>query len=66
MLFHLTIIVLQNAKDKMGEDLVKFYLEEWERFTFSSKVMNGFCSYLNRCVSYNPIEVNVCKQMQDT
>ncbi len=57
MQLHMLIIVLQNAKDKMGEDLVKLYLQEWERFTFSSKVMNGFCSYLNRCVPYNSIEV---------
>ncbi|ODN04879.1 Cullin-1 [Orchesella cincta] len=38
----------KNGADKMGEDLLTFYLREWERFTFSSKVMNGFCSYLNR------------------
>ncbi|CAL8109560.1 unnamed protein product [Orchesella dallaii] len=38
----------KNGADKMGDELLNFYLREWERFTFSSKVMNGFCSYLNR------------------
>ncbi|CAF2018310.1 unnamed protein product [Rotaria magnacalcarata] len=40
--------IFQKGVDLQGESLLRFYVDNWERYRFSSEVANGFCRYLNR------------------
>ncbi|EDV28327.1 uncharacterized protein TRIADDRAFT_37264 [Trichoplax adhaerens] len=45
--FYLVPKVLE-ANEAIGESLLTYFTAEWERFKFSSKVLDGICAYLNR------------------
>ncbi|EFP03402.1 hypothetical protein CRE_09622 [Caenorhabditis remanei] len=55
-----TIEVFKKMRELVGEDFLKAYTTEWERFLFSVKVLDGICSYLNRdCINRQRDEGNL-------
>ncbi|CAF4555110.1 unnamed protein product, partial [Rotaria socialis] len=40
--------IFQQGVDLQGESLLRFYVDNWKQYRFSSKTTNGFCHNLNR------------------
>ncbi|VDN59374.1 unnamed protein product [Dracunculus medinensis] len=41
-------LIFQKGEELHGEDVLHYYMREWDSYRFSSKVVGGIFSYLNR------------------